>query len=101
MSSEREWGAFVEDMIRAIERIQGQTSDRSPDDFASDQDAIEIVARNFQVLGEAASRLPSDVTESRRELPWSEMRTMRNRIVHGYHDLDPAILWDTATVEVP
>ena len=102
MSSEpRRWHFYVLDMLRAIERIQVHTAGRTFEEFARDQDSVEIVAWNFHVLGEASVHIPRRVAEAHPEVPWVEMRTMRNRIVHGYFHLNPQILWDTAVTELP
>lgn len=102
MSCERrEWELFVQDMLRAISRIQERTQGRSFEEFERDQDSLEIVAWNFHVLGEASVHIPAEVVANRPELPWADMRAMRNRVIHGYFDLNPKILWDTSTAEVP
>ena len=88
-------------MLRAINRIQERSAGRSFEEFADDQDSLEIVAWNFQVLGEASTHIPVDVVDTHPELPWRDMRAMRNQVIHGYFRLNPKVLWDTATVEVP
>lgn len=97
----RNWELFVEDMMRALNRIQERTAGRSFEEFADDQDSLEIVAWNFQVLGEASTHIPADVVDIHPELPWRDMRAMRKQVIHGYFRLNPKVLWDTATVEVP
>jgi uncharacterized protein with HEPN domain len=54
----------------------------------------------IQRLGEAASRLAADFRAAHPEFPWGEMIGMRNRIVHGYEDLDPDIVWHVATEDI-
>jgi len=100
-SKQRSWTSFVQDMLHAIERIRERTAGRSFDDFARDEDGVEIVAWNFHVLGEASTHIPSDVMSAHPDVPWNDMRTMRNRVIHGYFHLNRQILWDTATVELP
>lgn len=102
MSSEgRNWELFIQDMLRAIGRIQERTTSQTFERFAADQDGLEIVAWNFQVLGEASTHVPAEIMDAHPEVPWTDMRAMRNQLVHGYYHLNPKILWDTATVEVP
>ena len=47
------------------------------------------------VVGEAARHIPDELEEANPTLPWKEMRSTRNFIVHIYHEIEPAILWDT------
>ena len=35
------------------------------------------------------------------QLPWRLMTGMRNRLIHGYDIVDPAVLWDTITLDLP
>lgn len=50
----------------------------------------------IQRLGEAASRLSADFRSAHPEFPWAGMIGMRNRIVHGYDEVDPDIVWRVA-----
>lgn len=35
------------------------------------------------------------------EVPWRQIIGMRNRVVHGYFEVDLDILWDVVTLDVP
>jgi uncharacterized protein with HEPN domain len=54
----------------------------------------------IQRLGEGASRLSADFRSGHPEFPWAEMIGLRNRIVHGYDDLDPDVVWRVAVEDV-
>src|SRR5437870_4485372 len=88
--------ALLDDMIDSIERIRKQLAVMKDwQALQSSQDAMDIVCWNFMRLGEAASQLPMDFREAHSELAWHKASGMRNHIVHGYRDVDAAILWDT------
>ena len=73
-------------------------------EFAEDSKTRDAVSKCIEVIGEAASRLLEDFPEVRTRHPDLELvaaRAMRNRLSHGYFDIDPQVLWDTATVDVP
>ena len=56
------------------------------------------------VIGETANRiLEDDAAFAARHatLPWAAMRGMRNRIAHGYFDIDMGIVWDTVRRDLP
>jgi uncharacterized protein with HEPN domain len=53
------------------------------------------------VLGEAVSQLSEDLKLRFSELPWRQPARLRNRIVHGYWDIDITILHQTATTTLP
>jgi uncharacterized protein with HEPN domain len=48
----------------------------------------------------ARPRTTAAFRDAHPELPWAQMVAMRNRIVHGYDDVDPDILWRVATEDV-
>ena len=53
----------------------------------------------FIVMGEAATRILNrypDFAENHPEIPWRQMRGMRNRMAHGYFDIDYETVWVTA-----
>ncbi|WP_294253377.1 HepT-like ribonuclease domain-containing protein [Propionivibrio sp.] len=43
----------------------------------------------------------SDFLERHPEVPWRSMRGMRNRIAHGYFDIDPDVVWETVQTALP
>lgn len=53
------------------------------------------------MIGEAASGLPEEFTSEHSEIPWRQIVAVRNRVVHGYFEVDLDILWDVAVVDVP
>ena len=53
------------------------------------------------IIGEAASKVTENSRTGLSALPWSNIVSMRNRLVHAYYDVDRDILWKSATEEVP
>jgi len=49
----------------------------------------------------AANKLSPDARAAAPQIPWVAIVSMRNRLIHGYFDIDTTIVWKTATVEVP
>lgn len=57
--------------------------------------------RLLEIIGEAANRVPKDVQTQFPQIPWPAIIGMRNILVHAYDSIDPAKLWQAATVSVP
>jgi uncharacterized protein with HEPN domain len=91
----REWRLFVADIIDAIEAIDAYTSGMSEDDFLRDRLRVDAVLKNLIVIGEAAARMPTSVTEAHPEIPWPSMRAMRNVLVHEYFGVESDDVWGT------
>jgi uncharacterized protein with HEPN domain len=91
----------ITDIIEAIETVLEYTIGMTFEQFASDRKTIDAVIRNFIIIGEAASHLPDDLMETHPELPWREMRDMRNIVVHEYFGVDNRVVWETLQRNLP
>jgi len=72
--------------------------------FESDKRTQQAVVLNLLLLGEVAARIVESVpvfVAAHPEIPWAAMRGMRNRIAHGYFELDIKVVWDTVGSAVP
>lgn len=79
-------------------------------DFASGHCRAELntnrmlvlsLVKSVEILGEAASKVSEDLRSIYPDLPWREMVTMRNRLIHGYFDINLDIVWQTVITELP
>ncbi len=76
-------------------------SNRHRSDLESDQMLLFAVVRAIEVLGEAATKISDDMRSASPEIPWAAITDMRNRLIHGYFDIDVDIVWNTASIEIP
>ncbi len=90
----RQWRFRVEDILSAIGRIQHYISGMTYEQFCADQRTIDAVLRNFEVIGEAARHIPSAVEARHPNVPWRQMRAMRNGLIHDYPEVELAMVWD-------
>ncbi len=74
------------------------------EDFYEDRRTQQAVMMNLMVIGEISAKLiiffPDFIT-AHSEIPWNSIRGMRNRIAHGYFDLDLDVVWDTLQIAIP
>lgn len=76
----------------------------SKDDFLGDLVLQRAVGMSLLMASEMASQLLKahpEFIEEHPEFPWGAMRGMRNRIAHGYFDIDLEKVWATAKDEAP
>ena len=95
---------YLSHMSEAVRLARGYVEEISKADFMVDRRTQQAVVLNLITIGEAASRI---VTEHREfaavhpEIPWAQMRGMRNRMAHGYFDIDLNVVWDTVQSSLP
>ena len=63
------------------------------DTFINDELVVDAVARNLDIIGEAARQLPEEYKRAHTEIPWTQIAGLRNRIVRDYFGLDLEIIW--------
>jgi uncharacterized protein with HEPN domain len=71
------------------------------DDFVSDNKTIDAVVRNFEIIGEAANRVPVNFKSDHPEIEWRRMTGLRNRIIHEYFGINLATVWKIKEENIP
>jgi uncharacterized protein with HEPN domain len=92
---------LIEDIIDSGDKILHYTTNLSFDDFIKDSKTVDAVIRNFEIIGEAANRLPEDFKDKYAEIDWHRIRGFRNRIVHDYFGIDYVIVWEIKASFLP
>ena len=91
--SKRSPQLLLEDILQSANKILAYTNGFSYDQFLADSRTVDAVIRNFEIIGEAANRLPEEVRDQYPNIDWHRIRGFRNRIVHDYMGIDYAIVW--------
>lgn len=97
----RDWRLRIEDILEAAVRIQRYVEGKDLEAFRADDLLLDAVSRCFGIIGEAATHVPREVADAHPEVPWAEMRGMRNVVVHEYFGVTDETLWKTATEDLP
>lgn len=74
------------------------------EEFLSDKRTQQAVIMNIVIIGEAATKIMDrypEFIETNPKIPWRSMRGMRNRITHGYFDINLDLVWDTVQTALP
>jgi uncharacterized protein with HEPN domain len=59
------------------------------------------LVRLVEIIGEAAARVSKDMQARHTSIPWEDVVGMRNKLIHGYDQVDLGILWDTVVDDLP
>ncbi len=83
----------------------GRTAERcgyEHDVFVNDNDYFDSVTLKIMQIGEYAKRLSDGfVAETGDRINWKAVKGMRDIVAHNYDSVDPDIIWDTATKNIP
>lgn len=92
---------YLEDILTSILRIEDYVKGLNFESFSKDQKTIDAVIRNLEIIGEAAKNIPESFSEKHSKMPWREMVSMRNKVIHEYFGVDVSILWQTTREDLP
>ena len=99
--SKRNPELLVEDILESCHKIMDYTKGITFEEFVADSKTVDAVIRNFEIIGEAANRLPDDFKDVHQNIDWYRIRGFRNRIVHDYIGIDYSIVWQIKETFLP
>jgi len=89
-------------MIQGVKRLGRMLAGKTKDDFLYDEVLQAAALFEISTIGESAARVSEALQARHPEIPWGQMRGMRNRIVHifDYEQIDYDIIWNVAVAEL-
>jgi uncharacterized protein with HEPN domain len=69
--------------------------------FMEDDKTKSAVVRKLEIIGEAAKNIPKQIRQKYKELPWTDMAGMRDKIAHFYFGIDYSIVWEVIKERLP
>lgn len=88
-------------MLNAAEKAQAFMQDRSREDLDSDPMLLLAVVKTIEIVGEAAARVTKERQTAIPEIPWPQIVSMRNRLIHAYFDINTQVVWKTVIEDLP
>lgn len=82
----------VAQILESIHRISAYTAG-GREAFLSDRLIQDAVIRNFEIIGEAAKRVPEDYRLAHPEIPWRRLAGFRDVLIHQYERVHPPEVW--------
>jgi uncharacterized protein with HEPN domain len=92
---------LVEDMLDCIAAIASFVEPVGEEAVLESRLHMDAIIRNLEVLGEAATQLPKLWQEKVEGIPWPQIISLRNRLIHEYHGVDWNILIPTILHDLP
>lgn len=95
---------YLGHMRQAAKDALGFVEGMGIDGFHADKRTQQAIIMGLIIIGEAATKIMDgypEFTGAHPEVPWRNMRGMRNRIAHGYFDINLDVVWETTQTALP
>ena len=95
---------YIDHIQQAAADAVGFVEGMAKDDFLTDKRTQQAVTMSLIIIGEAATKVMdgyAEFTQAHAEVPWRSMRNMRNRMAHGYFDINLDVVWETVQEWLP
>ena len=95
---------YIDHIQQAAADALGFVEGMAKDSFLEDKRTQQAVIMSLIIIGEAATKVMDDYvefTQTHSEVPWRSMRNMRNRVAHGYFDINLDVVWNTIQQWLP
>ena len=96
---------YLEHIAEAIDRATLYIAPLGTlDALLQDQKTQDAIVRNIEIIGEATRQIQQmapDYFAQHPEIPWKQMRAMRNVVIHEYFFVDWQIIWDAVKIDFP
>lgn len=91
----------LQDILDMSAEIKTFTAGMSFADFEKDPKTVKAVLYNLAVIGEVAGQLLPEAESLYPEIPWVDIRGIRNLIIHEYFRVNLSIVWETIQTDLP
>lgn len=97
----KDYKAYLNHIIDSIILIEKYTENISFKEFEKDRKTIDAVIRNFEIIGEASSKLPKEFREKYPQVTWKRIIGLRNVLIHEYFGVDIVAVWENIKQKLP
>ena len=92
---------YLVDILESAKIALDYVFDKDWDTFYTDIQVQDAVVRRIEIVGEAARRVSQETRDKYPQIPWREMTSMRNLVIHEYDVVDIKQVWDTVQNKLP
>jgi uncharacterized protein with HEPN domain len=97
----RDFLVYLDDILDAMGKAEMFVAEMSYEQFEGDLRTNYAVTRAMESVGEATRRLPVSFREQYPYAPWQDMAGMRDKIIHGYDNVNLRIVGDVVKRDIP
>ena len=97
----RDYKLYLKDILAASNAILHFIDGLNFEQFCEDDKTVSAVIKKLEIIGEAAKKIPPEITLSNSEIPWKEMAGMRDILIHSYFGTEFAAVWNATKTSIP
>lgn len=99
--SKRDLTPRLRHMLEHAQEAVALVTGKRRENLDSDRLLNLALVRLVEIVGEAAARVPKESWSTYPQIPWAQIVSLRNRLIHGYDAVDFDILWQIVTRDLP
>jgi len=92
---------YLVDSLESAKIALDYVAGKSWDDFYDDMQCQDAVLRRVEIIGETAKHISPQTQKKYPQIPWRELRVLRNLVTHKYDAVDINQVWDTTQKRLP
>ncbi len=92
---------YLNHILARCRKIEMLTAEHTLEELQEDENLQDVLTRSLEIIGEATAHLSDEFKEAHPEIPWGQMKGMRNVLIHQYFRIDLDFVWGTAVEDIP
>lgn len=92
---------YLQHILDEIEYIDEVLESLTYEQFMNDKTLVRAITRSLEIIGEASKNVSDTIKAEYPDVPWKGMAGLRDRIIHGYFDINYDIVWDVIKDKIP
>lgn len=88
-------------MLVAAKEAMEFTAGKTRKNLEKDRMRVLAIIKSIEIIGEAASKVSEEFKSENKNIPWNDITSMRNRLIHAYFDVNLDIVWQTIKTDLP
>ena len=92
---------YLEHILDAVVNVENFLGKMEKADFIRDKLIHSAVIRQLEIIGEAVKNLSFGLKRSYKDIPWRDIASLRDKLIHEYFGVDLSLVWIISVRDLP